>query len=208
MAQRYLLYTSVVFVVGVGIGFTLGRAGSNEAAGTLSSTDAQRLQKLEQQVAEAKKFLPQTPQDVRLVSGRIAEINDGVITLETLSVNPFEDLPRVRMVTVDGNTRIVRLVQKDPAQFQRESAAFQETLSRAGGVAPAPVLATPLPPSGPAVPPSPFHEEAIGRDDLRMGSQVTIAAAENIRDRQAFTATEIRLQELPAAPAPVPVPAR
>ncbi len=182
--NKNIIVSLGIFLAGAALGFGIGRIGSGGRFG--------ELQKLQAQVEQAKKFFPQTPADIRTISGTIKNVSGRTVTLEIESPNPFEDIPKTRMVTISASTKIILQKQKDPAVLQRELAVFDasvKTLATKPGT-PSPMF------------PSPFQETSGVASDLKPGQSVTITADQNIRDAEAFEAREMRLTPLPAAPAP------
>lgn len=183
MEQKSSVVVAVIaLVVGAVGGFALGRG----AVG--SSSD---VVKLRMQVEEAKKLFPALPGDIRSISGTVKEVKGGVITMETFSASPFDETPRMRNVSVSGDTKITRNEQRDPAAYQRELDAFQKAIQSV------------KPGSAPPTPPNPFREVAVKIEDLKQGDQISVTADENIRDKESFTANTISVFSI-AGPAGIP----
>jgi len=171
MDSKNSLYVVVALVAGLGIGFIGGRG---VRSGVLESPETQKLQA---QIEQAKKFFPPTPSDVRTLSGAVKEIRGSTIVMEVSPVNPFDESPRSRNVTLASGTKIVRTERKDPAVYQREIADFQKALQSRTKAGTAPVSL-----------PNPFRETPAQLSDIRVGGQISVTAGENIRDKEAFTA--------------------
>ena len=181
--NKNIIVSLGIFLVGAVLGFGIGRVGSGGRFG--------ELQRIQAQVEQAKKFFPQTPADIRTISGTVKSVSGSKVTLEIESPNPFEDIPKTRMVTISASTKIILQKQKDPAVLQKELAVFDASVK---------TLATKPGTPSPAFP-SPFQETSGVASDLKPGQSMTITADQNIRDAEAFEAREIRLTPLPAVPA-------
>ncbi len=203
MEQKNSLVAIIItLVIGLIVGFALGRG----LGGVGGFGDTQKLQ---QQVEQAKKLFPPVATDVRSMSGTVKEVKEkqGVIVVETIAVNPFDDTPRVRTVTIASDTKIIRNEQKDPAAYQKEFIDFQKAV-QAQASKPAG--------SAPAKPPMPFREVAATISDIMVGQQVFVTADQNIRDKTSFDAKTLIVSSsgpggagLPAGTAlPPPPPSR
>ena len=185
-----LLIVLVAIVLSAGIGYIIGQKQSKYGAygtssGSLNSNDNAEVQRLQAQIEQAKKFFPQIS-DVRTVSGTIKSINGNVILIESDNTiqNPFEKSIKSRSITVNGNTKITKLENKDQATFQKELDDFQSKMKtqKADGT---PQLIQP---------PAPFIEKQLSLDDLKVGDKITADASENIKEKDSFEATRIVMQ--------------
>lgn len=170
----------LTLAVGLVVGFFVGRNSIPASVGI--SEQSVKIQKLEQQIEEAKKFFPPVPSDVRSISGTVTSVQGATIVVE-VSGNPFDESPRTRTVTVGSQTRIVRNEQKDPVLFGQELAKFQKAVrAQAGKPSPSSLVA-----------PIPFLETPGKLTDIQPGQQVTVTAGENIRDKESFTASMVSI---------------
>lgn len=153
-------------------------------------------------IEKAKQFFPALP-TLPAVSGAIQSISGSTITLLVQSVlNPFEDLPTVREVTVMSTTKIVKSEPKDPQMLMAETAEYQKVLDRTlllqdnSAPVPANLLA----------PPQPFSETAIRLSDLKVGDMITVDAGKDIKTATRFEAVKITLVTTLPAPSGVNLP--
>ena len=117
-----------------------------------------------------------TPDDVRSISGVVTAISGNRMTLRLVSNNPFDDQNlNERSVLIAANTKIIKLVAKDPKAFQAELTEFNKT-----------------PQAGSA--PQPFTQVIVGTQDIKTGELLTVTAPENIKMMKEFTASEIRIE--------------
>ena len=182
MNQKYniILFVFVSLVIVIGIGLGIGRySGSSE-----------ELAKLQAQVEDAKRFFTPLPPDIRTIFGTIKSVSGNAIVMDTTLTNPFEDIPKVRTVTVSSSTKIIKVQQKDPALYQKEMSEFQKVTARQNGIQATASL--------PAFP-SPVVQLAGSLADLKEGMSVSVTAAENIKDKESFAAQEIQTNILSAA---------
>ncbi len=141
---------------------------------------------LQAQIEKAKKFFPPTPQESRSIAGTVKEVNDATFVIETYPTNPFDQSPAQRTVILDTNTKITRVQQEDQATYQKEFAEFQKALQPTKGKL------------SPIIRPLLFREIPATRSDIKVGSQVNVTAAENIFNKETFTA--IRVEIAPSPP--------
>jgi hypothetical protein len=124
-------------------------------------------------VVEESKYgnLFRTPEDVRVLSGVVASVRGDELTLKVSStVSPFDDAALAeRIVRITSETKLTKLVAKDPKAYQKE-------------------LATPA-----TTPPSPFTLTAISAKDIKEGDSLTVTAVENVKTMREFVASEIRV---------------
>lgn len=152
--------------------------------------------KAKERVAKAG-FLPPSG-EMRAVSGTLQAVSGSTLTVTTNTIDPFaSDELKTRQVTVDQKTKIEKLTQKDPAAFEKESAAFTESLKKQGGAAAG---------GKPLSPPEPFIRETIKLSDIKTGDHITVLAGENIATAKQFTALTVSV--LPTFAPPPSAPAR
>ena len=152
------------------------------------------------------------PGGVRGFGGTVENVSDSGFTLRLSAYDPFASQgPSLRNVTVNKETILERLIQKDNATIQKEQTAFMEKIS-AGSAAPAGGQGSATGgenQSAPLTPPEPFIRERISLNDIKAGDMVLVSAGEDIGTAKQFTATRVSLQpsvSLPgttSSPAPV-----
>lgn len=170
----------VALIIGAAIGFIVGTVQSND-----------EISKLQVQIDTAKKFFPTTP-EIRSLSGTIKDVSGNTITLESsFIVNPFENLPQERVITITPSTKLISFEPKDQAVFQKEMEEYSQKMSavRPGGV------------REPAITPIPFNEKTLNINGIKVGMTVTVEAGENVKEKAAFEAVKITVT--PVMP-PVP----
>lgn len=132
-----------------------------------------------------------TPDDIRTVVGTATAVNGDRVTLHTQSINPFEDVALAdRIVTFTSNTKIFRLIPKDPKVIQSEIKSIQEGKGSS-------LMAS-----------VPFTSIPATLADITSGSMLMVTATENVKDKKTFTASEIQIQQnmiVPALPPIVPI---
>src|SRR3989344_4662746 len=152
------------------------------------------------------------PGGIRAFGGTVENVSDSGFTLRLSTYDPFaSEGPSLRNVTVNTETVLERLIQKDNATIKKEQTAFMEKIS-AGGAAPAGAQGSASGgenQSEPLTPPEPFIREKISLNDIKAGDMVLVSAGEDIGTAKQFTATRVSLQpsvSLPgttSSPAPV-----
>lgn len=188
MDKKVFIGTVVVVAVVAGLGGYLS-AGRISVPGVAGGCD-----KLQAKLDEVKKILP-VPPDTNFVSGQVEAVNGNVITLKTQNVNPFDESPRVRQVTVTDATKIIKNESKQPDVFQKEQEAYQKKMS-----AWKPGSADTLP-----VPPVSYTEKEISLSDIKPGDQLNVEAANKVGMVANFEA--MKVTQLYSAPAGVRAPA-
>ena len=192
-----IMIAAVALIAGAVIGFY----GSSFKTG-VSSSFKEENEKLKSQIEAAKKFFPPSPPEIRSLSGTVKEIKDGAVTIEVnFFGNPFEDLPKMREVTVGERTIIVKNEQKSPDVFRKEMDAYQAALAKLSpaGTGPAGIPAKNYP-----IPPAPFIEKKLELAALKAGDQISVEAGENIKTMTRFEAIRIVVQTPVALPASAP----
>ena len=166
------------YTIGILFALAVGMVGGYVGAGYQYSA----------QMNKIKAAFPTQP-TMSFVSGTIQSISGSVITIQTPSaMNPFEDLPTVRKVTVTSKTVIVKTTSKDPAVFQQEIADFQKAMQKnlpGSGTSTASV-ATKLP-----TPPMPSTETEVKIADLKVGDMISVDAGKDVKTQTSFEAVKI-----------------
>lgn len=130
--------------------------------------------------------------DIRTLSGSVTAVSGDKVTFHTASNNPFDDATLLdRVVIIGGDTKIVRLSQKDPSVMQEEMAAFTKATQTNTGTR--------------ATPPSPYNSTTVKVSDIKVGDSITVVAGENIKSMKEFSATGIQIEQSLAVSAPLPV---
>ncbi|MBU6214471.1 hypothetical protein KGM48_01320 [Patescibacteria group bacterium] len=134
-------------------------------------------------------FRPAT--DVRTLTGTVTSVSADRFTLNSPSVNPFDDQSmNIRTVFFSGTTTIVALIPKDPVAYQKEMDVF--------------VRSARLGTSTPLNAPSSTTEIAKKTADIKVGDAITVIAAENIRSLKEFPADKIEILIPSSLHAPLP----
>lgn len=188
MITNQKLIPVLFLVIGLVLGFAGGKIfGGNDSASYKDEIKAR---------LTATGALPSTPSEVRQLSGSIKAIDGETLTLSVqYPRDPFGD-PSLdeRTVAIDGNTKIVVLVQKEQKVFEKELADYQNKISaQKPGTLPDP---SKLP-----TPPQIFDKKDGDLSSLKVGQIVNITTTENVKDVKKFTATTI---EVSATTAPSP----
>src|ERR1035437_10270183 len=85
-------------------------------------------------LTKAKAAFPTQP-TMSSVFGTVKSVSGNTVTIQTQpSMNPFENLPAVRTLTVTSTTKMVKNEQKDTAVFQQEMTDFQKAMQKAAPV--------------------------------------------------------------------------
>jgi hypothetical protein len=180
-------------VIAMIIGGAAGYAGASyQYSAELANYSAQ----IEKAKSAFERVFPVQP-TMLSVGGMIKNISGNTITLQASpSINPFDDLPAVRTVTVTSATKLVKNEQKDPKVLQQEFADFQKAMQRSvpgpGSSVPATLPPTPL---------KPFNETDIKISDLKTGDNISVEAASDIKTAASFEAVKIVLISTSSVPA-------
>jgi hypothetical protein len=176
--KKTIIISSIAVLVGLLVGYFWGFAvgGANVKASYASKIEA------------VSKLFPPVPSELTAINGKIEKIDGNTITItaNNISQNPFSDInfPTTRVITISSDTKLVKSVQKDPATFQKEMAAFQLAMQNGQRSAS----------SAPIMPPTQFGETNINLSDLKAGDVITATASNNILSASSFTATKIQVQ--------------
>ena len=129
--------------------------------------------------------------EIKSVDGEVKQIQDNKISLKIRPLEPLAD-PDLdnRIVEVDQNTKIYKLVEKDQAQYQKEMEEFNRRMEEQ--------MKNPEAVTELVVPPEPYNKEEISLADIKVGQRIAVSAQENIKDKKQFKAVEITVQPLPA----------
>lgn len=135
----------------------------------------------------------------RLVLGTVEKVSGQQITLKDFRKIPIitdsTDQSARMSVTVDQNTIIERLVQKDSATISKERDAFLKKIQAQGAFSSTTAMLQP---------PEPFTREKLTLGDIKVGDTLAVFAAEDIAKLTVFTAARVEVQVIPAMPAALP----
>lgn len=136
--------------------------------------------------------------EIKSLSGEVKAIKDGKLTIKIRPLEPLADSKLdERTVTVDNNTKIYQLIQRDQQEIQAEMEAFQKSMQAQ--------IENPTAATLPSItPPEMYTKKEIGLLEITIGQQITVTAGANIANSQEFKAIEITVQPLPVAPALTP----
>ncbi len=196
-----IIVALIFFALGLITGLEIKSGGNFSQSGNLLSSIVPSGQNSYQAGWEAAKkrlaesgFAPMmTDLEIKTISGEIKEIKGSKISLTIRPLEPLAD-PELdnRVITIDNQTKIYQLVQKDTAEYQKEMAEFNKKMQEQ--------MAKPGTATQPLLPPDYFTKKLIQLTDLKVGQQVSATAAQDIKTVKEFTALEISAQGLPIAP--------
>lgn len=200
MRQRILTIFLIILSFGVGIFIGVKIKKTNAPAGTNNTYQA-GWDGAMKALGESG-GVPIFPEgiEIKSLNGAVSAASGNAITVK-VSTPGLIGTPELvtRTVTVSNNTKIVRLVQKDPAQFQKEMQEFQDKIKQQQG----------QPLSGPQDLPTPpeFQDKKDANiGDIKVGQMIMVQSGEDIKNKQQFVATEIQIQtgapSIPAGSAP------
>ncbi|MDO8561890.1 MAG: hypothetical protein Q7S05_03630 [bacterium] len=189
MENRSALKVLGVIVLLVVSNYISWNIGKNGSVGTASN------------VGGAAPDLPTPPGGIRVLGGTVDKVSDSGFTMTAFAYDPFASKgPSTRTVSVDANTVIERLIQKDSATMQKEQTAFMEKLKDLQSAKTAPSA------DAPPLPPEPFTREEGSLKDLKAGDVVSVAASEDISTAKEFVAARVSIQPSASIPSMPPVP--
>lgn len=163
-------------IVGLVLGFTGERifTGKSKNAGNTEAVKARLI---------AMGTFPQQMSEVKQLSGSITSVDGDRLTVAlSYPRDPFGD-PSLdeRTVTIDDNTKITIVAQKDQKVFEKELALYQSEMK---AIKPGAVID----PSKMPTPPQVFDKKTGERSSLKVGQTVSITTAENVKDEKSFIA--------------------
>jgi len=180
--MKKIITILLILIIGIAIGFAVGRYSKSKIL-TGKTDDSNCEAKLE----KVKTTIPSFS-ETKFVFGKIKEIKDNTIIVESTNVNPLEDNLTVRTIIVKSETKFMKSEAKDNAVFQKEMEEYQKSMT-------AQTNGTQI-----STPPMPFAEKEIAFSDLKNGDQISAEASENIGDKTSFEVTKITLQIMPVIP--------
>lgn len=196
--------TKKAALIGLGclvVGFVLGYGSGRVSTGTpLNPLSGQKggyeagYQAAMQKIA-ASGILPPSPQAASSLVGTVTAVEDGRLRIEvdTFGLDPLgqKSLPKERTVVVGAETRLAKLVEIAPEEYEAALKAYQEA---AAAFTPDPEDPTP-----PPLPPSAFKETAVAIADIKVGDTVNVTSAEDILAAATIQATSVVIVPLAAA---------
>ena len=166
-----ILAVIVLLVVSNYISWNIGKSASASAPGN---------------APRAETLSPGTiPGGLRGFGGTIESVSDSGFTLRPSTYDQVASKgPSIRNVSVNKDTVIERLIQKDSATIAKEQSAFAEKIAAKDGSNSSSAI----------VPPEPFTRERISLQDIKEGDMVLVYADEDITNAKQFTAARVSLQ--------------
>lgn len=202
MQQRILLILAIILSLGIGIfaGTKISKKAVPQGAATSADNTYQSGWDAAMKTLKDSGSLPQLPEgtEVKNITGTIEAVSGNAITLK-VTMPGLISTPALatRTVTIDGSTKILQLVQRDQAQIQKEFEVFNEKM-KAQQSNPS------SNPQDPPYPPQMQDKKDASVGDLKIGQIITIQAAEDIKNKQQFVATEIQIQQVATTPGNLP----
>jgi hypothetical protein len=184
MIKRILLITIplvAIFVLGVFIGTKIKtKTNSGQQDSFQAGWDAAQ-KRLEESGAVPKL----KGVEVKTVSGTIQKIENDTLTVKVSNVLGALSKPELdnRIVQINNETKIYKLIPKDNTEFQKETEEFNNKLKEIKDGS-----------AGDMQIPIPFKEEEIKLADLKVGQTITINSNEDLKEKQQFVATKISVQ--------------
>jgi uncharacterized protein YkvS len=131
--------------------------------------------------------------EIKSVFGQVKKIEGKNITLKIRSLEPLAD-PNLdeRTVVVNENTKIYQLEQKNQKDYQKEMDEFNKKLQEQ-------TKTSALGQIGLLTPPEFFTKKTVALADIKVGQQLTVIAADNIKEAKEIKALEISLQFIPSS---------
>ena len=165
-----LIAICLAVILGIGASYFGYQAGFNDAKSLVENSGIGKVLR--------------TPDDIRTLSGVVTAIDGDRITMHIQSVNPFDDQTlNDRTILITADTKIVKLVQKDPKTFQSEMAVFIKTAASNENAG--------------TQPPQPFTQVAVDVASIAADDSLMVTSLENIKTLKEFPASEIQVSPRP-----------
>ena len=179
----YILITIIIFVLGCYAGYSIGKT----ASFVPSSKTADWQKKF---VDELRKngIIPSMPDEINSVQGIVKQINNNLIVVQTKLIpeDPLREfIPETIKVKITPETKIVKIVEKEPEVFQKEQEEFDKIVATHGDNPPADLL-----------PPEPFKEVKVNFSVLKEGDQIIIFSNKNIKGLSEIEAAKIQIEPI------------
>jgi len=141
-----------------------------------------------------------SPAIMTSVVGTIQGVSGNTITLKSSSMDPFENIPTVRTITVTNATKIVKNESKDMKVFAQEMDVYQKSVLKpvSASASTSPAAA------GMITPPLPFTEATVSISDLKVGDMITVDAGKDVKTQASFEAVKISLMTTAPSAAAIP----
>ena len=194
--QKQIITIILIAVIFFVLGYALNGNGGVSVRGVNSGEDS-----FQAGWEAAKKRLAETGfgpisgmgMEVRFISGNIQEVKNDKITIKINPLEPLADPNLDTRIIGLSHTKIYKMVERDPVQYQKEMNEFNEKMqeqinnpSTNGGVMPEPLI-----------PPEMFNKQEVDISELQVGQQISITTKEDIREIKQFEAEEITIQSNP-----------
>ena len=182
----------IIALVFFGLGFSLGNFYPVGLKG--ENTFEAGWQAAQERLSETG-FMPMFGEDMAItsLSGEVKEVKGNKISLKISPLEPLAD-PNLdnRIVEVDEKTKIYRLIEKDPAQYQAEMEEFERKMGEE--------MENPEEIPEPVVFPEMYNKEEAGLADIEVDQRISVKTEEDIKEVKQFKAVEITIQSVPARP--------
>ena len=187
--SKQTITTIIIALVFFGLGFYSGRLYPIGLKG--ENTFEAGWQAAKQRLSETG-FMPMFGEDMAITS-LSGEVKDNRISLKISPLEPLAD-PDLdnRIVEVDEKTKIYRLIEKDPAQYQAEMEEFERKMGEE--------MENPEEIPEPVVFPEMYNKEEAGLADIEVDQRISVKTEEDIKEVKQFKAVEITIQSVPAMP--------
>jgi hypothetical protein len=185
MRQSIIIIAAIVISLGAGVfvGMKIKKTSVPVAGGDSYKSGWEAAM----QTVKESGIIPQPPDGMGMknITGIVQTISGNTLTLK-ITMPGLIDAPELitRTVTIDANTKIFQLVQKDPAQVQKEMAVFEEKFKEQQANKTSEVL--------PMVDIQDKKEVTVS--SIKAGQIVMIRVEDDIKNKQQFTASEIQIQ--------------
>lgn len=207
MQQRILVILACVLaiILSLGIGIFAGtkitkKTAVPQGAATNADNTYQAGWDAAMQTLKDSGALPQMLEatEVKNIDGKIESISGNDVTIK-VSTPGLISTPTLltRTVTIDPNTKIIQLVQRDQAEIQKEFEIFNEKMQQQQ-------TQSVTDPKDMPYPPQMQDKKDVSLGDLKVGQTIMVQAAEDIKDKKQFAATEIQIQQSIATPENLP----
>lgn len=188
----------VCLVVGLVGGFAFGFSLDKPSA----SKDLAKYQEFIKERVASMGVLPPQMAEVKQLFGSITSINGQTVTVALQSPRDLFGDPAMdeRNVTIDSNTKLTLMTQKDSAVFKKEMDEFQSRMN-----AQKPGAAFSATPSEMAYRTAPqmFDKKDSDISALKVGQTISVTTAENVKNQKSFVAATIEISFMPSTSTPV-----
>ena len=189
---KQTITTIIIALIFLGLGFSLGNLYPVGLKG--ENTFEAGWQAAQERLSESG-FMPPMIEgaEITSVNGEVKEVKDNRISLKISPLEPLAD-PDLdnRIVEVDEKTKIYRLIEKDPAQYQAEMEEFERKMGEE--------MENPEEIPEPVVFPEMYQQEEAVLTDIEAGQQISVRTEGDVKEVKQFRAIEIIIQSGPARP--------